>query len=145
MPTSEEAKEISRNFIDEVFNKRNLKHAEEILTDVFVEHSPPPGVMGNDRAAAMAGFQMFLDSSDDLRVEIMELISDGNRVAIRGRYSGTDTGGFAPGVPPTGKRFDIEGIDVAVLDDEGRFAEHYGIPDAMTAMAQLGMLEGPPA
>lgn len=144
MRTPDEAKEISRAFIDEVFNKRNLKHAEERLADPFVEHSPPPGVMSNDRAAAIAGFQMFLDSSDDLRVEIIEQVSDGNRVAIRARYSGTDTGGFMPGVPPTGKTFDIEGIDVAVLDDEGGFAEHYGIPDAMTAMGQLGLMGDPP-
>jgi predicted SnoaL-like aldol condensation-catalyzing enzyme len=139
MRTSEEAKEISRIFIDEVFNKRNLKHAEEMLADAFVEHSPPPGVMSNDRVAAMAGFQMFLDSSEDLHVEILEQISDGNRVAIRARYSGTDTGGFMPGVRATGKRFDIEGIDA-----EGHFAEHYGIPDAMTAMGQLGLMGGPP-
>jgi len=145
MRTPEEAKEISRVFIDEVFNKRNLKHAEEMLSQSFVEHSPPPGVMGHDKAAAMAGFQSFLDSSDDLHAEIIEHISDGDRVAIRARYSGTDTGGFAPGVPPTGKRFDIEGIDVAVLDEEGRFAEHYGVPDAMTAMGQLGLMGDQPA
>jgi len=143
MRTPEEAKEISRRFIEEVFNQRNLKHAEETLSDGFIEHSPPFPGMGNDKAAAMEGFRLFLDSSDDMRAAIIELISDGGRVAIRARYSGTDTGGFAPGLPPTGKRFDIEGIDVAVLDDDGRFVEHYGIPDAMTAMGQLGLLPPP--
>jgi len=143
MRTPEEAKEISRRFIEEVFNQRNLKHAEEVLAEDFVEHSPPFPGMGNDKAAAMEGFRLFLDSSDDLHVEIVDLISDGGRIAIYGRYAGTDTGGFAPGVPPTGKRFDIEGIDVAVLSDDGRFVEHYGIADVMTAMGQLGLMPAP--
>ena len=100
--------------------------------------------MGSDKAGAIDGFKLFLDSSDDLHAEIIEQVSDGRRVAIRARYSGTDTGGFAPGMEPTGKRFEIEGIDVATLNDEGRFAEHYGIADAMTAMVQLGLAPGGP-
>ena len=143
MATPEEAKEIARRFIDEVFNKRNLKHAEEVLSEGFTEHSPPFPGMGNDKASAIEGFRLLLDSSDDLRVEIVDLVSDGGRIAIRGRYSGTDTGGSAPGVPPTGKRFDIEGIDVAVLGDDGSFVEHYGIADVMTAMGQLGLMPEP--
>jgi predicted SnoaL-like aldol condensation-catalyzing enzyme len=140
MRTPEEAKEISRRFIDEVFNQRNLKHAEEMLSEAFVEHSPAPPSMGTDKAAAIEGFRFFVDASDDLRVEILEQVSDGDRVAIRARYAGTDTGGLAPGAPATGKTFDIEGIDVAVLDGDGRFSEHYGIADFMTAMGQLGLM-----
>ena len=143
MATPEEAKEIARRFIDEVFNKRNLKHAEEVLSEGFTEHSPPFPGMGSDKAAAIEGFRLLIDSSDDLHAEIVELVSDGERIAIRARYSGTDTGGFAPGVPPTGKRFDIEGIDVAVFGEDGRYVEHYGIADVMAAMDQLGLLPPP--
>ena len=143
MTTPEELKAIARRFVDEVFNKRNLKHAEEMLTDDFVEHSPVTPDLGSGKNAAMESFRILLDSSDDLRAEILEQVSDGQRVAIRARYSGTDTGGAFPGMAPTGKHFDIEGIDVAVLDDEGRFIEHYGVADVMTAMGQLGHLPPP--
>ena len=146
MRTPDEAREISTRFIDEVFNRRNLKHAEEMLADGFVEHSPITPEMGTDKAAAIEGFRIFLDSSEDLKAEVIEQVSDGRRIAIRARYTGTDTGGFYPGIPPTGKRFDIEGIDVAILDDDGRFVEHYGIADVMTGMAQIGLAPGgPPA
>lgn len=142
MRTPEEAKDVSRRFMDEVFNKRNLKHAEEMLSADFVEHSPLSPEMGSDRTAAMDGFRFLLDSSDDLRADIIEQVSDGRRVAIRARYSGTDTGGFVPGMSPTGKRFDIEGIDVAIFNEDGRFSEHYGIADLMVGMAQLGVGPG---
>src|SRR3990172_9976009 len=108
MATPEEAKEIARRFIDEVFNKRNLKHAEEVLSEGFTEHSPPFPGMGNDKASAIEGFRLLLDSSDDLRVEIVDLVSNGGRIAIRGRYSGTDTGGSAPGGPPPRQRVPTE-------------------------------------
>ena len=71
-------------------------------------------------------------------------MSDGRRIAIRGRYTGTDTGGFAPGMPATNKPFDIEGIDVATLSDDGRMAEHYGVADVMTGMVQVGLAPGEP-
>ena len=146
MRTPDEAKDIARRFVEEVFNQRNLKHAEEMLADDFVEHSPFPG-LAPDKAGAIESFRLALDASDDLRAEIIDLISDGDRIAIRARYVGTDTGGSAPGVPPTGKAFDVEGIDVAFLGDDGRFREHYGILDVATMMQQLGLVptpEGPP-
>ena len=139
MTTPEELKEISRRFIDAVFNQRDLTYADGMLTADFVEHSPPLPTMGRDKAGAMGGFKLFLDASDDLRAEIIEQISDGHRIAIRARYSGTDTGGFLPGVPATNKRFDIEGIDVGTIGDDGKFHEHYGIADVMTQLQQLGL------
>jgi predicted ester cyclase len=143
--TPDELKALSTRFIDEIFNQRNLKFAEENLSEDFVEHSPYPPITGADKQAAIDSFKAVLDSSDDLRAEILEQISGGRKIAIRARYSGTDTGGFAPGIPPTGKRFEAEGIDVATIDDDGRFSEHYGIPDAATVMQQLGLMpSGPP-
>ncbi|MDP9295169.1 MAG: ester cyclase [Actinomycetota bacterium] len=143
--TPEELKAKARRFIDEVFNKRNLKHAEESLSKDFTEHSPFTPELGSGRDAAIEGFRLVIDSSDDLRAEILDLVSDGHRIAIRARYSGTDTGGYMPGVAPTGKRFEIEGIDVATVDDDGNYSEHYGIPDLMTAMQQIGLAPaGPP-
>jgi len=143
--TPDELKEFSRRFLDEVFNKRNLNAAETDTADDFVEHSPYPPITGHDKQAAIDSFKRLHDSSDDLHIDVVEMISDGRRIAIRARYSGTDTGGFAPGIPPTGKRFDIEGIDVAEVNDEGKFSMHYGVPDAATAMQQLGLVSsGPP-
>ncbi len=137
--TPDELRAISRRFVDEVFNKRNLKHAEEMLAEDFVEHSPPLPDMPGDKSGAIQAIKLLLDSSDDLRVEILDQVSDGRRIAIRGRYTGTDTGGLFPGMPATGRHFDIEGIDVLVANDAGTFVEHYGTTDMKGAMQQLGL------
>jgi predicted ester cyclase len=145
MSTPEELREISRRFVETVFNQRDLGYAEGALAADFLEHSPPLPTMGTDKAGALDGFKLFLDASDDLHAEILDLISDGHRVAIRARYTGTDTGGFVPGAPATNGRFDIEGIDVATIGEDGLFHEHYGIADVMTQLQQLGLApSGPP-
>ena len=146
MRTPEETKEISRMFIGEVLNKRNLKHAEEVLADGFVEHNPLDPSMGNGKAAAITTFQAILDAAPDLKVEIHDLIATDDRVAIRATYSGTDSGtgwGMPMGVPATGKPFSVEGIDVAIVDDEGRFVEHYGLFDVPAMLVQLGLMPAP--
>lgn len=43
----------------------------------------------------------------------------GNRIAIRSRVTGTQTGPFMQ-MPATGKPFDVEGIDIVQVNDEGK-------------------------
>ena len=91
--TPDELREAGRRFIDEIFNRRNLVYAGETLADDFVEHSAPPPAMPTDKTGAIARFKWLLDASDDVRAEILDVVSDGRHVAIRARYVGTDTGG----------------------------------------------------
>jgi steroid delta-isomerase-like uncharacterized protein len=144
--TPEQVKEISRTFIDRVFNQRDLAYADQVLADNFVEHNPLSPDMGNDRKSALATFEAILEMTPDLKVEVQDLVATGDRVAIRGRYSGTDSGsgwGAVVGAPATGKTFSIEGIDVAIVNDEGKFTEHYGIFDAPAMLIQLGLMPSP--
>lgn len=137
--TPDELRAISRRFVEEVFNERSLKHAQEMLAQDVVEHSPPLSDTPTGKSGAIQALKLFRGASEDVRVEILDHIADGRRVAIRARYTGTDTGGLFPGMPATGRRFEIEGIDVAVADDEGKVIEHHAIADVKLAMQQLGL------
>jgi predicted ester cyclase len=142
VPSPEENKELTRRFNEEVLTKRNLQYAEESLADDFVEHSPLPG-FGNDKTGAMDTLKAFLAASDDLRFEEIQMIAEGNKVAIHSRTTGTDTGGFMPGMPATNKRYSMEAMDLVVLADDGRFTEHYGVYDVGSALMQIGLMPGP--
>ncbi len=135
----DELKEGCRRFVDEVFNKRNLDYAESTLNVNFVEHSPPAG-FPLDKSGAIARLKRFLEASDDLRAETLDVVSDGWHLGVRVRYTGTDTGGLFPGVPATGRSFDIEGIHIAALNEDGSLIEHYGIIDMRDAMEQLDLV-----
>jgi predicted ester cyclase len=136
--TREELKEGCRRFVEEVFNQRNLGYAERVLDVTCVDHSPPAD-FGPDKSGAIARLKRLIDATGDLRAETVDVVSDGRHVGVRVRYTGTDTGGLFPGVPPTGRPFDIEGIDIAVVNEDGRVIEHYGIIDMKDAMEQLGL------
>jgi predicted ester cyclase len=101
-----------------------------------------PG-FGNDKTGAMDTIRALLAASDDLRFEEIQMIAEGNKVAVHSRSAGTDTRGFMPGMPATNKRYSMEAMDVVVLGDEGRFTEHYGVYDVASALMQLGLMPGP--
>jgi hypothetical protein len=137
--TPEELEGIARRFFELVYIRRDLTLASELLAATFVDHLTPLSSLLTGPAEPNACFKALLDASDDLGVEILDLVTDGQWVGIRAHYSGTDTGGIYPGMPARGRRFDVEGIDVFAIDDSGKFAEHIGIVDLRGAMSQLGI------
>ena len=137
--TPGELEGLARRFFELVYIRHDLALASELLAETFVDHLPPRSGLLTNPASPAAHFKVLLDASDDLSVEILDLVTDGRWVGIRGRYFGTDTGGIYPGMPACGRRFDIEGIDVFAIDDSGKFADHIGIVDMRDAMSQLGI------
>jgi predicted ester cyclase len=67
----------------------------------------------------------------------------GDKVAIRGLYTGTAEGGFMPGMEPTHKTVTMESIDIVQIGDDGKHLSHFGIQDTMSVMGQLGLLPPP--
>lgn len=143
MPTPEQNTEATVRFLDEVFNKGNIAHVDEALADDFVEHQEFPG-MAPGKEGVKQFMEMMLKTVSDMEVEIVQTIAAGDRVAIHSRTTATDTGGFMPGMEPTGKRYTLEGIDIVRYGDDGRATDHWGIVDMMGAMGQLGLLPQPP-
>ena len=81
-------------------------------------------------------------ASSDFRIDVDDIIVDGEKVAVRMRMSGTHKGDFM-GMPASGKRFSVAGIDVMRMVD-GKALDHWGVMDTMAMMQQLS-LEGAPA
>jgi len=84
-----------------------------------------------------------------MTAEIHDMIAAGDRVAIRATYRGTDKGGFVPGMPATGKAFEMEALYIVRVNEKGQIAEHWGVVDTIGTMSQLGLLpsrgQAPPA
>ena len=144
MSTLEENKALARQFVEEVFNKHSIAFVEEVLSDDFVEHEESPWMTDPGKKGAVQWFTKMFEIVPDAHAEITHLVASGDRVAIRTVMTGTDEGGFAPGMPATGKSFETTAIDILRFDEEGKCAEHWGIFDAMTVMGQLGLLPPPP-
>ena len=75
----------------------------------------------------------------DLVMEPEAIVADGDLVAVRVRSTGTNLGPVAPGIPPTGRRFDARQSHWFRIAD-GRLCEHWATRDDLSAMLQLGLV-----
>ena len=84
-------------------------------------------------------FTMYMAGFPDLRFETEDVVSSGDKVVSRIRATGTHTGDFM-GMPPTGKRVDVQAIDIIRFAGDGLAHEHWGVFDALAMMQQLGAI-----
>jgi predicted ester cyclase len=129
--------------IDEAFNAGDLTVLDELVSPDFVEHQfETPRHPG--RAVGPAGVARVVSElragADDFHLAIEDASVTGDTVWARLRGTGTDTGGQL-GKPPTGRAFAITVIDVARFR-EGRMVEHWGVPDRLGLLLQLGLFGG---
>ena len=143
MTTPQDNAATVRELIQLVLNEGDIGFAEKALSEDYVERSPMPGGRA-DKAGAIAMFNMMRTQTPDMHIDIEDVIATGNKVAVRSTMTGTDTMGFMPGMPPTGKPFSMGAMDVFTFDGAGMNTEHYGVYDIMGTMGQLGLLPAPP-
>jgi steroid delta-isomerase-like uncharacterized protein len=130
----------TRRFMEEVFNKGNMKAVDEFMSADFVEHDPFPG-QGPGLQGLKQGLASFRQAFPDLHIGIDDMIADGEKVVIRSTMKGTHKGTFM-NLPPTGKQISVEGIDIVRMSG-GKAVEHWGLLDALTMMQQLGAIPTP--
>jgi steroid delta-isomerase-like uncharacterized protein len=135
----EDAKDLLRRFYAEM-SAGNLDAIDEVVVDSFIEHESFPGIEPNKEGVRQF-FQMFRSAFPDMKMEAHEIVGEGDLLCVRGTMSGTHQGEFM-GMPPTGKRFEVEGFDMVRVRD-GQFTEHWGLFDTMTMMQQLGAIPAP--
>ena len=131
--------QLFRILIEEGFSKGDVTVFDKYTTQDFVEHQYgffPPFVEGvknaiNSLHKAFADFSMIIE----------DLVINDNTVWGRMTARGTQTGQFGP-MPPTGKKIEITVIDIMRFKN-GKLVEHWGVPDRLAAMEQLGMKPPP--
>jgi steroid delta-isomerase-like uncharacterized protein len=138
--TPEENKKLAMRFFDEVMNAGDHSLVKELIADDFVDHEEFPGTPNN-----RDGVVMWLDAMraafPDLKVSALKVIAEGDEVWVHSRMTGTHRGEFL-GIPPTDKKFDIEGVD-RVRVRNGQAIEHWGVTDLMGLMQQLDLVPLP--
>jgi steroid delta-isomerase-like uncharacterized protein len=95
----------------------------------------PPGRDGLKQA-----IERVSQGLEDARMTIDDMIAEGNEVAVRLTSSATQSGPFM-GLPPSGKRYEIQEIHWFRLRD-GQIAEHWHQADFLGMLRQLGAMPG---
>ena len=115
-----------------------------LLADDFVDHEELPG-LAPTKEGVTAFFRMYIAAFPDLRMVPEDVIAGGDKVVARVRATGAHEGAFL-GLSPTGRRIDVQLIDIIRFDADGRAREHWGVFDQFAMLQQLGAIPaGPPA
>lgn len=140
MTTTEQNKAIIRRMTEEFYNQGNIESAEQFFADTYVHHdSAAPQV--RDRDGLKAALRAFLAGCPDLHITTDALFAEGDTVTKRWTYHATHTGDLA-GLPPTGRRITMSGLELFRLAD-GKIVESWLGYDNHSLMQQLGLIPTP--
>ncbi len=128
--------ELVNRWFDEVWNKKNKSFIREMTTDQTVHHglNGPGGPDTVGIEAFEQYYDFFTAAYPDLKIEMLEVLPSGDKVAARFRVTGThkapvpdfltfaQRGGQLDVLAPTNKKINIEGGGVCRFEN-GKFAE----------------------
>jgi steroid delta-isomerase-like uncharacterized protein len=123
-------KALVRRWIEEGFNKRDLTVIDAVFAESFTVNEKTIGRSGlkQSMAARLAAFP-------DLRVAIVDIVAERDRVAIWYTARGTQKGVF-DGIKPTGRLVSWVGSDFLRIE-RGQIVEGRFVDDAFGLLQQL--------
>jgi predicted ester cyclase len=124
-PPTSDHKSVVRRLVDDVMNAGRL----DVIDEIYTPQMAP---------AARRWITPFRESFPDVRMDILDLIAEGDKVVGRFHCSGTNLGPWR-GDPPTGRRFErVDEVYIFRIVD-GRIAEAWGLEDTASRERQLGL------
>jgi steroid delta-isomerase-like uncharacterized protein len=136
---SEKNRELARLFREDLWNTGRLEIADEILArDCRIDARVPfrtDFVVGPEAVKQL--LLLYRESFSEIRMEVQDMVAEGDRVVARWTGSGIHTGLlFLPAAK--GRKVTITGIDFFVIRD-GRIAEGWISWDVLGLLRSLGV------
>jgi steroid delta-isomerase-like uncharacterized protein len=128
---------LIRDLIEALWVGRDLDALDRFWTSDCVNHAAPGGDgigLAEIRAYHGQFFEAFAGLSD-VRIEVVQQVSEGDRVVSQIVTQARHTGPFL-GVPPTGRAVTLHSIRIDRIRD-GKIAEHWSVADMAGLMQQL--------
>ena len=121
--------------IEEGFNKGNLSIVDRVVAADMKEHQ-----RGNSDGPE--GIKEVIETLrtwfPDLEMHAEDIATVGDKIWVRFVATGTNLGPFMDN-SPTGRKMRIDVIDI-VRFNGGKIVEHWGVPDQLGVMLQLGLV-----
>jgi len=133
-------KSITRQFFEEAYNRGNLALLDQLLAPNYVDQKAPPGTPSGPQGIAGI-ITMFRQAFPDLHFTIEDQIAEGDEVATRYTFRGTQQGALM-GIPASGKSVAISGISIYRITD-GKMDQAWVEYDMLGLLQQIGAVPAP--
>jgi predicted ester cyclase len=127
-----------RRLFEEGFTRGNADVCDELVASDAVEHQR--GLNGGAEGTKET-IRTLHQWFSEFELAIDDLVAQGDQVWVRATGRGLNTGSIFRR-PPTGRRSEITVFDQVRLHD-GRIVEHWGVPDQLGLLMQLGLFGRP--
>lgn len=114
-------KELVIGFFMEGYVHHNYDFLMEHMAADYYDNSPCAARTNLECVNVLKGTEQIFP---DMQVEILDLIEEHERIAIRARFTGTHSAELC-GVPATGKKISFEALEIFRIEN-GKIAESWG-------------------
>jgi steroid delta-isomerase-like uncharacterized protein len=136
--TIEQNKATARRWSEELWGRGNLAVADEIIAPDYVRHDPGDPFPAHGPEDVKRIVIMLRTMLPDFRIEVEDIVAEGDSVVSRYTATATDTRGYM-GMPPTGKPIRTAAIQIFRFAD-GKIVESWAVRDDLGTLRQLGHL-----
>ena len=131
----EKNKDFMQAYTEDFWNKQNITDFEKYYTADFIVHN----ANGDQNYEQYKGLcKAYFAAFPDLHITTDDLVAEGDKVVKVWTANCTHKGEFM-GIPATGNRIVIKGIEVFRIED-GKILELWASMDSLGMMQQLGVI-----
>jgi steroid delta-isomerase-like uncharacterized protein len=105
-----------------------------------VQRIVPTGLEAKGRDAIRDNMATLFGGFPDVRIEVKDAFSEQDRMCVQCTMMGTHSGEYL-GLPPTGRRIEVDMCLVFTFDETGLAKEEVAYWDSATTFRQLGLIE----
>jgi len=132
--SNDQNKKIIQRLFNEGMNEKKFQVIDELISEKYVNHGIPGSPAGVKGFKAIV--EQFTSAFPDMKVNVQEIVADGDTVATRGFFTGTHKGDFM-GIGATGKKVRVDYIDFWKMSN-GKAVENWVQMDNVGLMQQIG-------
>ena len=137
--SAEENKALVARLFDAFFNRGDLEEVDRAVAPDFLLHSPTLPEPGRGPQAVRDFVTGFRTGFPDVHLQVEDLIAEGDRVVARWRTTRQTHTGPYQGIPPTGAKVEMTGIDIFRVEG-GQLKEVWLEIDALRGVQQMGVV-----
>jgi steroid delta-isomerase-like uncharacterized protein len=130
-------KQVVRQFF-EALNRQDTERMDQLVSSngysLHFSGMPPMDWNGNKKEFLTP----FAKAFPDLHRNIVDMLAEGDKVAVSVNVTGTYKGEFQ-GIPATGKQVSFTAMDMLTISD-GKITEEWATADMMGLMQQIGAI-----
>jgi steroid delta-isomerase-like uncharacterized protein len=137
IPLQEQNKQLVRQFF-EALDRQDTERMDQLVSSAnYSLHfcGMPPLDWNANKKEFLAPFNK---AFPDLTHDIVDLVAEGDKVAVSVNVTGTYKGEFQ-GIPATGKQVSFTAMDILTIVD-GKITEEWATADIMGLMQQIGAI-----